>query len=145
MKNKLFLDDERKPWNDEWFVVKNYQDFVNYIEKYFKKMGDLPTLISLDHDLHHEHYDDAMYDKTGISYNKLYKKFKHPTGVDCAKWLCEFCIDQGIKIPKINIHSKNPVGSSNIANVIMNYKLFYYEESDIITPKVYESGPPNEF
>ena len=59
--NKLFLDDIRVPkdaiglvpsnmnqfyWENNWVVVKNYDEFRNYIEK-----NGLPDFISFDHDL----------------------------------------------------------------------------------------------
>ena len=134
---KLFLDDEREAWNDSWDVVRTPLEFKAYIND----NKELPKIISFDHDLHAEHYNNAMY-RDAEEYNKLYKQFKHETGLDCAKWLCQYCVEQGIKIPIINVHSTNPIGSTNIANTIMNYLMFYYGEEIIIQPKPYNSVEP---
>jgi hypothetical protein len=43
-----------------------------------------------------------------------YDNFKEKTGYDCAKWLCNYCIDNGIPLPEYYVHSMNPVGRENI-------------------------------
>ncbi len=65
---KLFLDDERKPndvlkyynndiyCDDDWILVKNYTDFVDYISN-----NKMPKIISFDHDLSQEHYKYASF------------------------------------------------------------------------------------
>lgn len=62
-KTLLFLDDIRWPieafqytkneifWEKEWSIVRNYQQFVDWIIE-----NGLPKLISFDHDLADEHY-----------------------------------------------------------------------------------------
>jgi hypothetical protein len=62
---KLFLDDNRKPYdvfkltinpvyeNNNWDIVKTYEDFTSYIEK-----NGIPEMISFDHDLSFDHYYD---------------------------------------------------------------------------------------
>ena len=135
---KLFLDDFRQPWNNTWDLVKNSQEFKEYIEKLFSKTKKVPDIISFDHDLHHEHYNHV---NNAVEYNKLYKNFKHETGLDCAKWLCNFCVEEGLKLPKINIHSANPWGSNNIAHFLMGCNLFHFEDEDIIQPLPFEVEP----
>lgn len=138
---KLFLDDNRQPWDETWDLVKTPAAFRTYIKELFVKTKQLPDVISFDHDLHVEHYSNEMYKSDVKYYNNLYKSFKHETGLGCAKWLVNFCVDNGLKIPEINIHSANPIGADNIAQVIMNTLLFYYEEERIITPKPYNQKP----
>ena len=47
MKNKkLYLDDERTPKTDGWDIVRNYEDFENWITT-----NGLPDEVSFDHDL----------------------------------------------------------------------------------------------
>lgn len=122
---KLFLDDIRNPMDcigyvnrygirpdlylGQWVVVRSYDEFVNYIEQ-----NGLPEIISFDHDLADEHYNDAMYEGDD-SYKKLYETFREKTGYDAAKWLIRFC--DGKKLPQCVCHSMNPAGRANINNL----------------------------
>jgi len=92
---KLYLDDIRNPKSDGWVVVRNYEEFVQYIDQ-----NGLPDEISFDHDLG----EDVK------------------TGYDCAKWLCEYCWMNGIPIPPYNVHSANPVGRDNIIGTLKSYE-----------------------
>ena len=132
----LFLDDFRHPydcvaymrdpikyakWN--WVVVKNYEEFVKKIEE-----DGLPEFISFDHDLADEHYDNSMY--SGVDeYSKKYEHFKEKTGLDCAKWLTEHCMDTKQKLPDFEIHSMNPAGGENIKSLLLNFKKFQDHEN----------------
>ena len=73
----LFLDDVRNPkdccqympdakfyFNSEFVIVRNYDEFVNFIRK-----NGLPNIISFDHDLADEHYSSDMHASTEV-YNK---------------------------------------------------------------------------
>lgn len=133
----VWLDDYRDPFIDEegkvpphyekediiW--VKDYDEFVNYIEK-----NGLPEAISFDHDLAQEHYVPKEY---WHDYNasKKYQEFKEPTyhektGYNCADWLCKYCMNNNLKIPRYFVHSANPVGSSNIRGIME----FYIKEQE---------------
>jgi hypothetical protein len=122
---KLFLDDIRNPgdcvsymrpneqyYDIDWDIVRNYNDFVNYINE-----NGVPDEISFDHDLADEHYDPSMY-KSHEEYNKGYDNFKDKTGYDCVKWLSDYCVENIIPMPKCYVHSMNPVGRDNIWSVI---------------------------
>jgi len=118
----LWLDDARNPFIDlegkvpkvkdsilEW--VLNYEQFVQWIEKY-----GLPDIISFDHDLADEHYEE----------NKKYQEwrsetYQEKTGMDCAKWLVDYCIDNDKELPEFYVHSANPVGADNIKGILNNY------------------------
>lgn len=120
---RLFLDDVRIPvdcvlymrdgriYLEEWDIVRNYDDFVNYI-----KDNGIPDIISFDHDLADEHYSPVMNDED--KYNQLYVHFKEKTGNDCAKWLCEYCVKNGLPLPEYRVHSMNPVGRDNIISTL---------------------------
>ena len=98
---KLYLDDIRNPKTEGWDIVRNYDEFVNWIEK-----NGVPNEISFDHDL-------------GESDEK--------TGYDCAKWLCEYCWIIGLPLPEFNVHSANVVGKENIEGILKNFeKKFNY-------------------
>jgi len=128
---KLFLDDIRTPFDcirymkpdvrhvyedENWDVVRTYDDFVGYIEHF-----GLPDVISFDHDLADEHYDSEMYSLSN-SYNEKYLTFKEKTGYECAKWLCEYCSKNNLPLPLYIIHSMNPIGKENILSVLESYK-----------------------
>lgn len=117
---KLFLDDERLPshvkWvempNGPWVVVRNYDHFVKYITQH-----NMPTFVSFDHDLSMEHYVEGYAGK-----DPTYETYKEKTGMDCAKWLVEYCIEYNLDFPDYQVHSMNPVGSKNIRSYIESYK-----------------------
>jgi len=124
---KLFLDDVRTiemVYTDvnpqDWVIVRNYHEFVNYIQKY-----GLPSFISFDHDLGLEHvkwfFNNGGYESLP---NPLEADFKEKTGYDAAKWLCEYCQDNNLKLPDYAVHSANPVGRQNIIHYLKNFKKF---------------------
>jgi len=111
---KLYLDDVRTPVDNTWVIVRNYDEFVNTIEKYGIHKFEL---ISLDHDLADEHYRPSMYDTDG-HYSNYYTDgtFKEKTGYDCALFLVNYCLDKKLLLPQVYTHSFNPVGVQNIIN-----------------------------
>jgi hypothetical protein len=132
--NKLFLDDIRLPkdaiglvpsnmnqfyWENDWFVVKNYDEFRNYIEK-----NGLPDFISFDHDLADFHYDLKPEDYDSMSEDDMVRKFgsMEKTGFDCAKWLVDWCLENSLKLPDFVVHSANPIGKQNIQSYLYNAK-----------------------
>jgi len=116
-KIRLYLDDVRTPKNDDWQVVRSYDEFVAHI----KLNGlDAYEVISLDHDLG----DSAMneyYNNVHPNYTLDYNNISEKTGLDCAKWLVAESMTKGIQMPQIYTHSANPIGSANIMGYINNY------------------------
>lgn len=114
---RLFLDDLRMPidcisymhlrtahyelYKEEWIIVRNYSDFIFWIEK-----NGLPDLISFDHDLGDEYEG-------------------HPSGMECAKWLVEYCLDNQLKLPGWLVHSANPAGTENIKGLLTSFENSY--------------------
>ena len=121
----LFLDDFREPEDAfsythnqtyliGWVVVRNYNDFVNYI-----LTKGMPSLISFDHDLADFHYDNQHnLDQ------KYYDTVTEKTGYHCAKWLVNYCIDNDLDLPDYLAHTMNTVGRKNILSLLDNYKKF---------------------
>ncbi|WP_341199264.1 cyclic-phosphate processing receiver domain-containing protein [Croceibacter atlanticus] len=109
----LWLDDLRNPFlNDEGTVPKenthiewvlSYEQFTQWIERF-----GLPEIISFDHDLADVFSNDR----------------EEKTGMDCAKWLVDYCLDNNVDLPKYYVHSANPVGSKNINGLLNNFKIF---------------------
>lgn len=109
----LFLDDKRTPDEVigydslEWVVVKDYDEFVEYI-----LLNGLPSVISFDHDLDDEHYDIDWAD-VYIQGQKI--DHKKPTGLDCLKWLTRYISAAPLDTwPACSSHSLNPLGKEQI-------------------------------
>ncbi len=128
-KMNLFLDDIRVPKDAfnytgdtdylklEWVIARSYEQFFSIIALHYAGTNKLPELISFDHDLADEHYQD--YDKSNGTLN--YSDYKEKTGMECVKDLVEFCMDNNLKFPQYKIHSANTVGSVNMKSYIDNF------------------------
>ena len=44
------------------------------------------------------------------------------TGLDCAKFLVEYCADENLPLPEYLAHSANPAGKENIEKFLENAK-----------------------
>jgi len=113
---KLYLDDIRNPKGDGWEIVRNYDDFVQFINE-----NGLPDEISFDHDLGDDiKKESSIYDLFENQYTESKKESK--SGYDCAKWLCNYCWTNGLPIPSWNVHSANPVGRDNIIQILKSFE-----------------------
>ncbi len=130
----LFLDDVRQPIDCitykrdkrytelNWVIVRSYPEFGRELLNRFIE-GEFPETVSFDHDLSDEHYDLTMYQ--GVDqYNDVSKGFKEKTGKEAAEFLINFCIDHNLPLPKIMIHTQNPVGYQRIEQVIEDFYRF---------------------
>lgn len=119
----LFLDDMRMPedvkWvpipDAQWNIVRNFDQFVEFINAH-----GAPTYVAFDHDLADEHYGVQQEHAADADYGT------EKTGYDCAKWLVEYCHNQGCKFPEFVVHSMNPVGSARIKNYIEDARKHFY-------------------
>jgi hypothetical protein len=125
---KLFLDDIRQPkdacylvqdwaklyFNDEWDVVKTHREFVSWI-----KRNGVPTHVSFDHDLADVHYDIDFDDWDVYTAEQLGVE---ETGLDSAKFLVDYCENNGFDLPLYQVHSANPIGRRNIKTYLDNAK-----------------------
>jgi hypothetical protein len=110
MNKVLWLDDIRKPSDPNFSIwitvafgenvdviwVKSYNEYVKYLTN-----NSMPYGISFDHDLGAE-----------------------LSGLDCAKWLIDYCMNNAVSLPKYFVHSANPVGKENIQGYLDNYLKF---------------------
>lgn len=85
---------------DGFIVVRDFTGFVTHIT-----FHGMPDYISFDHDI-------ASYDENGIEL----------TGLDAAKFVVNYCINNNIECPDFNVHSANPVGADNINLLLTNFK-----------------------
>lgn len=122
---KLYLDDERTPTEKGWDVVRNYEEFVAYIDK-----NAMPDIVSFDHDLAPEHYHNDMYKGQAV-YNLLYKTFKKKTGLACAQYIGEILSGSGEQVPQFNVHSQNPAGGKNIKDHLLIVMLHNGEDPEV--------------
>ena len=113
----LYLDDVRIPTEGEWEVVRNYDEFVKHIllnglENY--------EAISLDHDLG----EGAMieyYSNVKPNYELDYKRIPEKTGMDCVRFIITEAMNTNIFLPKMYVHSANPIGAANMMGYVNNY------------------------
>jgi hypothetical protein len=116
-KIQLYLDDIRTPNNDDWSVVRSYDELVSHI----RLNGlDKYEVISLDHDLG-DTAQQEYYNNVSPNYQLDYNNILEKTGLDCAKWLVAESMNSKIPLPQIYTHSANPIGSANIMGYVNNY------------------------
>lgn len=91
----------------------SYVQFIKYIEE-----NGLPSIISFDHDL-----GDSPELRSMIPIEEWYdlEESKEYTGMDCAKWLVNYCLDNSFPLPKYIVHSANPVGKENIESLFLSF------------------------
>jgi hypothetical protein len=127
---KLFLDDIRMPdaafiyeervkliaksgvQNCEWNIVRNYEDFCEFIDKF-----GIPSVVSFDHDLCEEHmkyYFDFVSKNGYIDYANL----KTKTGKHCAEYFVDKWEKAGKPSTQVYVHSANRWGQVEIKNVL---------------------------
>ena len=116
-KKKIYLDDVRSPVDKSWLVARDYDSFVDLVNK----VGlDNIEVISLDHDLG----DTAMrewHNNVYKNYELNYDNIKEMTGYDAAKWLVSQWME-GKPVVDVYTHSANAIGSANIMGYINNYR-----------------------
>lgn len=116
-KSYLYLDDCRYPIDSEWVVVKDYDEFVKYVEE--QGLENIQR-ISLDHDLGKSamnEYFTNTYSNGFINYDNIEEK----TGMDVCKYLVKKSIETKIPLPLITVHSHNPIGRKNMKSYINSY------------------------
>jgi hypothetical protein len=114
---RLYLDDIRTPVDDDWIIVRNYDEFVAQIK--LNGLGNF-EVISLDHDLG----EGAMveyYTNVKNNYMLDYNNIEERTGMDCCRYLVSESMNEKIPLPQVYIHSANPIGSANMMGYINNY------------------------
>lgn len=123
----LWLDDYRNPIEGQWLVfsplksvdyevhwVKDYKQFIDWINT-----NGLPSGICFDHDL--SDFQAWHVSEPEYSHDVPWPE-SEKTGMDCAKWLVEYCLDNNLKLPIWNIQSANPVGAENIRSLLTQFE-----------------------
>ena len=132
MKNVLlWLDDMRNPYEGNWIAefsplkggysiywVKSYDRFIQWINN-----NGLPRAICFDHDLGEDEAKAKV--AKGVSKKKARQEKKlAKSGMDCAKWLVDYCIDHDLDLPEWNVQSSNEPGKDNINGLLSGYLKF---------------------
>jgi hypothetical protein len=98
---------------DRWHIVRNYREFVDWIEK-----NGIPDVVSFDVDLCEDHmrYYMTRLDLTDNWWN--YKSFKVKCGIHCAEYLLELCKLSEKPFPKWFTHSANHFGREYLRKIL---------------------------
>lgn len=128
-KNKaIFLDDDRQVDfikdkvninKYDWIIIRNYFDFVNFIDNNFESI----TLVSFDHDIN-------SFDSNDVEW----------TGSDAARYLIDKCLDDKAQFPDFIVHSMNNTGSKNILTDIKHYIDKFERRGDWTGWRYYHTG-----
>lgn len=105
MNNKLYLDNIKIPEDEEFIVVRSYEEAIAFI-----KRNGIPSFISFNHYLGCNEEGNTL-----------------PSGYDFAKWLVEMDIKKLYLFPsdfKFNVHSACAISRNNIRGLLNNYLLF---------------------
>jgi hypothetical protein len=129
---KIYLDDVRTPNDENWVVVRDYNEFVSTVNDIGLENIDI---ISLDHDLGDTAMDE-YYNNVQKNFKLDYDNIEEKTGYDVAKWLVDEFYDKFPEriymsrkekknnefiFPLVYVHSHNPVGAHNICGWINNF------------------------
>lgn len=122
----LFLDDWRIPrdcatymwqrrvnctiFHKYWDIVRSYGDFVKWVDE-----NGVPDLVSFDYDL-----ADVEELREKLTFEKWFNLDENRvwTGLDCAKYLFDYCKEKNIDFPDYIIHSANPDGTEEIKKLL---------------------------
>lgn len=116
-KRRIYLDDVRSPKDKSWLVARNYDSFVELVNKVGLENIEV---ISLDHDLGDtamKEWHNNVYHNYELNYDNITEK----TGYDAAKWLVSQWME-GKPVVEVLTHSANAIGSANIMGYINNYR-----------------------
>lgn len=127
MKTLLFLDDIREPSliygepeDVQFHLVRDFEEFKKWI-----LTNGFPDIISFDHDLgldqFQKHRDKGMSKR---AFKRLRAVGTFPSGMDAAKWLVDYCLDNGLSLPEWRVHSANPAGAENIKGLLAGFDKF---------------------
>jgi hypothetical protein len=109
-KELAYLTEYSKIPENEWVVVRNYDDFVKTVEK-----QGTPSAVSFDQDLCMEHMRYYINFLKNPGYYE-WENFKNECGIHCAKYLKDkLTPDSDIKV---FVHSANLEGSAIIREIM---------------------------
>ncbi|MCB0698125.1 MAG: hypothetical protein KDC07_12220, partial [Chitinophagaceae bacterium] len=121
----LFLDGNKVPAElprgiSEWFIVRTYEEFCDFMVKYTEDNMRFPSIMSLNHDLHKEHFEreNNRHPVSPIKYDSYSEK----TGKECVEFLIQLSELKQISLnSKVVIHSDNHKGKANMMYILSAY------------------------
>lgn len=118
IRNKQFYDNLMQNYDVNFVWVKNLYQFTEYIEN-----NGVPQFVSFDHDLNNRGGGEGLSDEQKLNNN----------GVNCAKWLVNYCRQMKQPLPKFYVHSANPKHGLEINRVLTseNKQIIRLTESDL--------------
>ena len=123
---QIFIDDKLRPidvfnktfipkYKEQFVVFKSFGEFVEYVQDHFKKDGSYPDFISFDYLL----TDVQLQVTEDYSVYQNEESYKD-SGLECAKWIIDFCRRNNLPIPKYMVHDTNSSGKRKIDGVFKN-------------------------
>ncbi len=103
---KIFIDDMRDPPDDSWTLVRKVEPAIKLLSMYPVAIKE----ISFDHDIENRP-DDETFKPIAYFFGTLMQWVKVECGLQGADW----------QMPKVTIHSINPVGSKEIQDILADY------------------------
>lgn len=123
----LFLDDYRFPnhvsWVnlpkiDNWIIARNYLEFISIV-----KANGMPKFVSFDHDLDRDTNMVVITRKQGEL-----DGVNMGNGLDCAKWLVNYCNENKLTFPEWAVHSTSERNAPKITEYIQGFLNWYNQE-----------------
>jgi hypothetical protein len=140
----LFLDDRRNPrdmysaghqpaWGNEDESKRDYASYVSRMlgeelelvhaknfEQFKKAIEErgMPKYISFDHDL----ADFKKGEDGKVLKDDDGKAVEEYTGMTCAHWLKDYCLDNHVELPDFTVHSDNTNGRDNIWALLSRFR-----------------------
>lgn len=122
---KIFLDDKLRPidvyyksnnpfYKNQFVICTSYKEFTDHITKQYTQNGIYPDFISFDFMLSDNNYILNSEDYSVYFSDNMYNE---GNGVDCAKFIIDFCKDNSLKIPEYIIHDTNMTGRRMITKL----------------------------
>lgn len=98
---RLWIDDMREPPDESWIVARKVQSAINILGQYSYQWDE----ISLDHDIENRPSDETF----------------NPVARYIALMYGNMQKVESVKMPKITIHSINPVGAKEMQQILKDY------------------------
>ena len=98
--------------HDIWVVVRNYDEFVKYLEE-----NGIPDVVSFDNDL--DPYLEIVQERNMCASGFYdFRSLPNKTGCHCAEYLAKKCIRENHEVPEYYIHTMNSLARPIIAKIM---------------------------
>jgi len=102
-----------------WLYLPNLENFKMGLVDFYKTHGEMPKLVSINHDLTDEHISLELRRPAGRKIE--YEMFKADTGLHVSKALIEFAIANKIFLNQVVVHGLNMQGNNSIIQMVNDY------------------------